>query len=102
MASNIVIYLSALLFCCGFVTVLMKRNAIFVLMGIELMLNAANLNLVVFNRMHAQQLEGQFLALFTILIAVCEAAIGIAIIIKVYHFYQSSVPDQANQLHEKL
>ena len=69
------------------------------LIGIELMLNAANLNFVLFNRQQAG-MDGQLFALFVILIAVCEAAVGIAIILRVYHYYKSAVPDQVNELKE--
>jgi NADH-quinone oxidoreductase subunit K len=95
-------FLSALLFSCGVVIVLIKRNAIFILMGIELILNAANINLVAYNSLKPASLDGQFMALFVILVAVCEAAVGIAIIIKVYHYYQTAVPDQVDQLKEKF
>lgn len=100
--ANTLMVLSAFLFSCGLIIVLIKRNAIFVLMGIELILNAANINLVTFNATQPETMDGQFFALFIILVAVCEAAIGIAIILKVYHFYQTAVPDQINQLKEKL
>lgn len=93
-------YLSAFLFCSGFLIAVTKKNAIVVLIGIELMLNAANLNLVLFN-FHKNGLEGQLFALFIIIVAVCEAAVGIAIILKTYHYYLTSVPDQISDLKEK-
>ncbi len=96
------LYLSAFLFSCGLMIIILKRNAIFVLMGIELILNAANLNLVAYNASNPQALEGQLFALFIIIVAVCEAAVGIAIIIKVYHFYHTAVPDQVSDLKEKF
>ena len=71
-----------------------------ILLGIELMLNAANLNLVLFNSQKAG-LDGQLFALFVIIVAVCEAAVGIAIILKTYHYYHTSVPDQISDLKEK-
>ena len=70
-----------------------------VMIGIELMLNAANLNLVIFN--NPQQLDGQIFALFIIIVAVCEAAVGMAIILRMYHHYHTSLPDQLNELKEK-
>lgn len=91
--------LSAILFATGLMTVIIKRNAIMVLIGIELMLNAANLNLIVFNR-NNPSLSGQFLALFVIVVAVCEAAVGLAIVLRVYKYYQTSVPDQVHELKD--
>jgi NADH:ubiquinone oxidoreductase subunit K len=92
--------LSAFLFCSGLLIAVTKKNAIVVLMGIELMLNAANLNLVLFN-FQKKGLDGQLFALFIIIVAVCEAAVGIAIILKTYHYYHTSVPDQISDLKEK-
>jgi NADH-quinone oxidoreductase subunit K len=98
--TDLLFYLSAFLFCTGLLIAVTKKNAIVVLMGIELMLNAANLNLVLFNYQKGG-LDGQLFALFIIIVAVCEAAVGIAIILKTYHYYQTSVPDQINELKEK-
>lgn len=91
--------LSAILFSVGLMTVIIKRNAIMVLIGIELMLNAANLNLIVFNQ-NNPLLSGQFFALFVIVVAVCEAAVGLAIVLRVYKHYQTSVPDQISELKD--
>ncbi|MBX2915604.1 MAG: NADH-quinone oxidoreductase subunit NuoK [Cyclobacteriaceae bacterium] len=93
-------YLGTLLFSCGLLIVFTKKNALLILMGIELMLNAANLNLVLFNKQQTG-MEGQLFALFVILVAVCEAAVGIAIILRVYHYYKSAVPDNINNLKEQ-
>jgi NADH:ubiquinone oxidoreductase subunit K len=95
-----VLYLSAVLFSTGLMIVIIKRNAILVLMGIELMLNAANLNLILFNRNNLHVLSGQFFSLFVIVVAVCEAAVGLAIILRVYKYYQTSVPDEITELKE--
>jgi NADH:ubiquinone oxidoreductase subunit K len=97
--TDFLFYLGVLLFCCGLLIVFTKKNALLVLMGIELMLNAANLNLVLFNKPQAG-MDGQLFALFVILVAVCEAAVGIAIILRVYHYYKSAVPDNINNLKE--
>jgi NADH:ubiquinone oxidoreductase subunit K len=94
------LYLSALLFSVGLMIVIVKRNAIVVLMGIELMLNAANLNLIAFNQQTPGMLSGQLFSLFVIVIAVCEAAVGLAIILRVYKYYQTSVPDEISELKE--
>jgi NADH-quinone oxidoreductase subunit K len=73
------------LFCIGFVGALSRRNAVGVLMGIELMLNAVNLNLVAFWRYTAAaQMDGQTFAVFVITVAAAEAAVGLALIIAVY------------------
>jgi len=79
--------LAAFLFCSGLYAALGRRNAIAVLMGIELMLNAANINLVAFWRYGvtpAQNLDGQIFALFVIAVAAAEVAVGLALIISVY------------------
>jgi NADH-quinone oxidoreductase subunit K len=93
-------YLSAFLFCTGLAVVIVKRNAILVLIGIELMLNAANLNLVAFNRAHTANHDGQLFALFVMIVAVCESAVGLAIVLRVYRYYQSAVPDEISQLKD--
>lgn len=95
-----VLYLSAVLFSVGLMIVIVKRNAILVLIGIELMLNAANLNLITFNRNNPDILTGQFFTLFVIVVAVCEAAVGLAVILRVYKYYQTSVPDEISELKE--
>jgi NADH:ubiquinone oxidoreductase subunit K len=77
--------LSAALFCIGIYGVLSRRNAIGILMGIELMLNAANINLVAFGRfIHPAVLTGHVFTVFVITIAAAEAAVGLAIVISVY------------------
>jgi NADH:ubiquinone oxidoreductase subunit K len=80
--------------------IITKRNAIMVLLGIELMLNASNLNLVAFNQLHPAHLSGQMFALFVIIVAVCEAAVGLAIVLRVYQHYQTSVPDEVTDLKD--
>jgi NADH-quinone oxidoreductase subunit K len=94
------LFLGALLFSTGLAIIIIKRNMIFVLLGIELLLNASVLNLVAFNRIHNATAGGQIFGLFIIVIAVCEAAVGLAIVIQVYRQYQTSVPDQINELKE--
>jgi NADH:ubiquinone oxidoreductase subunit K len=95
------LYLGALLFCAGLLVAMTKRNAIMVLLGIELMLNAANINLIAFNQLYPDRLDGQMSALFVIVVAVCEAAVGLAIILGVYRNYQTSIPDQVDELKER-
>jgi NADH:ubiquinone oxidoreductase subunit K len=92
------LYLGALLFCIGLAVIMVKRNTIMMLLGIELMLNASNLNLVAFNQLYPASLDGQMFALFVIIVAVCEAAVGLAIVLRVYQYYQTSVPDEISDL----
>lgn len=94
------LYLGALLFAVGLAVVITKRNTIMVLLGLELLLNASNINLVVFNRLHAGRIDGQMFSLFVIIVAVCEAAVGLAIVLKVYQQYQTSVPDEVSELKD--
>jgi NADH-quinone oxidoreductase subunit K len=81
--------LAGMLFCTGLMIILVKRNAVFVLMGVELMLNAAHLNLAVFSRYDAK-LDGQIMAVFSIVLAAAEAAIALAILLNVYKKYHTS------------
>lgn len=90
--------LSALLFALGLAIIIIKRNTIMMLIGIELMLNASNLNLVAFNQLYPQHIDGQMFAVFVIIVAVCETAVGLAIILRVYRFYQTSIPDEISDL----
>ena len=76
------IYLATLLFVIGGATVLTRRNAIVVFMGVELMLNAANLAFVTFARMHGN-LDGQVIALFVMVVAAAEVVVGLGIIVSI-------------------
>jgi NADH-quinone oxidoreductase subunit K len=92
--------LSAMLFGIGLAGALVRRNAIIVLIGIELMLNAANLNFVAFWRFgpHPEAVTGLMFALFSIGIAAAEAAVGLALIIAVYRHYSSTHLDKLDSL----
>lgn len=83
------LFVSAVLFCTGVAIIITRRNAIVVLMGIELILNAANLNLIAFNRHMPERLDGHVFALFIIVVAAAEAAIALAIVLKAYQHYQT-------------
>lgn len=98
--SEVVLYLAAFLFCVGFAVILTRRNLIMMLIGIELMLNAANLNLIAFNALHPYSIDAQFFMLFIIVVAVCEAAVGIALVLRVFHFYKTSLPERITDLKE--
>jgi len=93
------VILSSFLFCIGLFGVVAKRNAIAVLMSVELMLNAVNINLVAFNKfVTPQAFTGQLFALFVIAIAAAEVAVGLAIIIAVYRNRLSANVDDYNLL----
>jgi NADH-quinone oxidoreductase subunit K len=92
--------LSALLFAIGLAGALTRRNAIIVLIGIELMLNAANLNFIAFWRYgpHPQALTGVMFVIFSIGVAAAEAAVGLALIISIYRHCRTTDLDQINSL----
>jgi NADH-quinone oxidoreductase subunit K len=91
------LYLSALLFSIGATTVLVRRNAIIVFMGVELMLNATNLAFVTFARQEGN-LDGQVIALFVMLVAAAEVVVGLAIIMTIFRTRRSASVDDANLL----
>jgi NADH:ubiquinone oxidoreductase subunit K len=76
---------SGVLFLLGVATILVRRNALYVLMGVELILNAANLNFVAFARFGDHGLDGQMFALFVVILAAAEAAIALAIVLRIFH-----------------
>jgi NADH-quinone oxidoreductase subunit K len=89
--------LGAVLFAIGSIGFLVRRNVIVALMSIELMLNAVNVTLVAFNRMHLHH-TGQMFTFFIIAVAAAEAAVGLAIVLAVYRSRRSVRTDQADQL----
>jgi NADH:ubiquinone oxidoreductase subunit K len=91
--------LAIILFSIGLLVVLTKKNTIMMLIGLELMLNSANLNLMAFSAYRADA-DGQLLMIFILLVAVCEAAVGLAIALRVYRYYQTSVPENISTLKE--
>ena len=91
--------LGAAVFCLGVLTMMVKRNAIGVLIGVELLLNAANINLVAFNRYAAPgALDGQSTAIFVIVLAAAEAAVAIAILVNFYNNLITVDVDQGDRL----
>jgi NADH-quinone oxidoreductase subunit K len=92
--------LSALLFGIGLVGALARRNAIMVLIGIELMLNAANLNFIAFWRFgpNPEALQGVMFVLFSIAIAAAEAAVGLALIISIFRHYRTANVDEIDSM----
>jgi NADH-quinone oxidoreductase subunit K len=89
--------LAALVFAIGLFGVLTRRNAVGILLGIELMLNAVNINLVAFGRFHAD-LGGAIFALFTIAITVAEVAVGLAIVIVIFRVRRTVDADHLDLL----
>ena len=98
--------LAAFLFVCGLLTILLHRNAIGILMGVELILNGANINLVAFNRfahpaetpLAGSVLDGQVFALFVIVLAAAEAAVALAIFLNFYNNFASIDVEKAQNL----
>jgi NADH-quinone oxidoreductase subunit K len=89
--------LSAMLFAIGTTGVLVRRNALVIFMSVELQLNAVNLALVAFSRMH-NDLNGQVLAFFSMVVAAAEVVVGLAIILNVYRRRRSASVDDASLL----
>jgi len=88
----------ALLFAIGAYGVLSRRNAIGVLIGIEMMLNAANINLVAFSRHLGNDVDGAVYAIFVIMLAAAEAAVAIAIVLNVFHHAASISVDDYTEM----
>ena len=92
--------LGAWLMVCGLTTILLKRNAIGILIGVELILNAANVNLVAFDhyRLHRLAGDGQVFALFIIVLAAAEAAVALAIFLNYYNNFATVDVERAREL----
>jgi NADH-quinone oxidoreductase subunit K len=94
----------AVLFVCGLLSILVKRNAIGILIGVELILNAANVNLVAFNRFSwagstgSPLLSGQIFAVFVIVLAAAEAAVALAIFLNFYNNFSTIDVERAQNL----
>ncbi len=97
MPINYWLILSAFLFCTGAYGVLARRNSVLVLMSVELMLNAVNLNLVAFSA-RLENVTGQVFALFVITVAAAEVGIGLAIVLIIFRNLRSPDLDQVEQL----
>ena len=92
--------LSGLLFSLGLFAILTRRNAIMVLMGIELVLNAANINFIAFSRYVTATLDGHVVAVFVIILAAAEAAILLAIVLNIHQNFNTVNVDEINQLKD--
>jgi NADH-quinone oxidoreductase subunit K len=92
------VVLGALLFSIGLFCVLTRRNAIGILMGIELILNSANVNYVAFARYTNSPYDGQVFSIFVIMLAAAEAAIGLAIVLAIYQSFESIEVEATDRL----
>jgi len=92
--------ISALLFSMGIFAILTRRNAVMVLMGIELVLNAANINFIAFSRYTKGTFDGQVVAIFVIILAAAEVAIALAIVLNIYQNFNTVNVDDINQLKD--
>ena len=97
MSLSYYLVLACILFSIGATTVLVRRNAIVVFMGVELMLNSANLVLVTFARLYGD-LTGQVVAFFVMVVAAAEVVVGLAIIVAIFRTRRSASVDDANLL----
>ncbi|MHC5210382.1 MAG: NADH-quinone oxidoreductase subunit NuoK [Planctomycetota bacterium] len=79
------LFVSGTLFVMGVIAILTRRNVLYVLMGVELILNAANLNFVAFSRFGGYGMDGQMMAIFVVILAAAEAAIALAIVLRIFH-----------------
>ncbi len=90
--------LAAFIFCTGVLVMILKRNAIGMLIGVELLLNAVNLNLVAFSRYQVGGIDGQVVALFVVVLAAAEAAIAVAIFVNLYNNFATIDVDRADEM----
>lgn len=90
--------LAAFMFCCGLFVMTIKRNAVGILIGVELVLNAASINLVAFGRYQVGTIDGQINVIFVIVLAAAEAAIAIAILVNYYNNLATIDVDRGNVL----
>jgi NADH:ubiquinone oxidoreductase subunit K len=92
------LFVAAVLFCIGLAITITKRHFIGMLLGIELMLNAVNINLIAFSRYDPEKLSGQLFALFVIVVAAAEVTVALAIILRVFGHYNTVDPDKVSDL----
>ena len=95
---NLYLMVGAVLFVCGVVCMATKRNGIGVLMGVELVLNGANINFVAFARYTPLGLDGQLISLFVIVLAAAEAAVALAIVLNFYNNHLTIDVDRGDEL----
>ena len=90
--------LAAIMFVCGILTIMLKRNAIGILMGVELILNSANINYLAFAFYGGGKYDGQIFAIFVIMLAAAEAVIGLAVVLAIYQNFKTIDVDAAETL----
>jgi NADH-quinone oxidoreductase subunit K len=97
---NHFLFVSAVLFSLGILGIVTRKNAVMVLMGVELILNAANINFVAFAKYGNFGLQGQLIALFVIVLAAAEAAVALAIVLNIYKTFTTVNVDEIDTLKE--
>lgn len=97
---NHYLFVSTILFSLGIFGIVTRKNAVMVLMGIELVLNSANINFVAFAKFGNLGISGQILALFVIILAAAEAAIALAIVLNIYKTFSTVNVDEIDKLKE--
>ena len=97
---NYYLFVASILFSLGVFVVITRRNGIAVLMGVELILNAANVNFIAFSRFGGMNLDGHVFGMLVIVMAAAEAAVALAIIINIYNNMNTINVDQASQLKQ--
>ena len=97
---NHFLVVSTLLFSMGIYAIVTRKNAILVLMGVELILNSANINFIAFTRFGNFGLQGQLIALFVIVLAAAEAAIALAIVLNIYKTLSTVNIDEIDNLKD--
>jgi len=91
---------SAILFCLGLYAMVTRKNAIMVLMGVELVLNAANVNFLAFTKFGGTTIAGQAVSIFVIILAACEAAVALAIVLNIYKKFATVNVDEIDALRD--
>jgi NADH-quinone oxidoreductase subunit K len=94
------LFISIVLFTLGVYAMLSRRNAVAVLMGIELILNAANINFIAFSRYGGININGQMTSIFVIVIAAAEAAVALAIVLNIFKTFKSVNPAEVDSLRD--
>ena len=97
---NHFLFISIVLFTLGVYAMLSRRNAVAVLMGIELILNAANINFIAFSRYGGININGQMTSIFVIVIAAAEAAVALAIVLNIFKTFKSVNPAEVDSLRD--
>ncbi len=94
------LFVSGILFCLGLFTILTRKNAIMVLMGLELILNSANINFLAFAKYSGMNFEGHIATLFVIILAAAEVAVALAIFLNIYQNYKHVNVDEISDLKD--